>query len=89
MVFGAQRFEITFAVERLASKIAVGRITPREMIQLKVALSCISPLKEQCKKTNSDVLQRQTEKLDACRTNFSVIILIMLSFKTFFDAKVP
>lgn len=60
-------------LERLASKIAVGRITPREMIQLKVALSCISPLKEQCKKTNSDVLQRQTEKLDACQDLFDKI----------------
>lgn len=60
-------------LERLASKIAVGRITPREMIQLKVALSCIPPLKEQCQKTNSEILQRQTEKLDACQDLFDKI----------------
>ena len=60
-------------LERLASKIAVGRITPREMIQLKVALSCIPPLKEQCQKTNSEILQKQTEKLDACQDLFDKI----------------
>lgn len=35
-------------LERLASKIGVGRITPREMNQLKIALSCITPLKDLC-----------------------------------------
>ncbi|WP_298611195.1 DNA mismatch repair protein MutS [uncultured Odoribacter sp.] len=60
-------------LERLASKIAVGRITPREMIQLKVALSCIPPLKEQCQKTQSNVLQKQIEKLEDCQALFDKI----------------
>lgn len=60
-------------LERLASKIAVGRITPREMIQLKVALSCIPPLKEQCQKTQSNVLQKQIEKLENCQALFDKI----------------
>lgn len=60
-------------LERLASKIAVGRITPREMIQLKVALSCIPPLKEQCQKTQSNVLQKQIENLENCQALFDKI----------------
>ena len=43
-------------LERLASKIAVGRISPREMVQLKIALQAIKPLKEQCLSTENEVL---------------------------------
>ena len=41
-------------LERLASKIAVGRISPREMVQLKIALQAIKPLKEQCLSTGNE-----------------------------------
>lgn len=53
-------------LERLASKIGVSRITPREMNQLKVALSCIAPLKELCMNTDSPVLQKMVSELDSC-----------------------
>ena len=53
-------------LERLASKIGVGRLTPREMNQLKVALSCIAPLKELCAGAASSVLQQVAEHLDPC-----------------------
>lgn len=45
-------------LERLASKIAVGRISPREMVQLKIALQAIKPLKEQCLSTGNEVLTK-------------------------------
>ncbi len=54
-------------LERLASKIGVGRITPREMNQLKNALSAITPLKEICMQAGNEFLKKQTEQLDACR----------------------
>ena len=54
-------------LERLASKIAVGRISPREMTQLKTALQTIAPLKEQCARTGNPALRRWTEQLDECR----------------------
>ena len=54
-------------LERLASKIAVGRITPREMVQLKVALQTIGPLQAQCERLEVDVLQRWANELDPCR----------------------
>ena len=53
-------------LERLASKIGVGRLTPREMNQLKMALSCIAPLKELCAGAASPVLQQVAEHLDPC-----------------------
>lgn len=53
-------------LERLASKIAVGRISPREMVQLKTALGCIPPVKEQCEKTGNSVLMQLSGQLDPC-----------------------
>ena len=42
-------------LERLTSKIGVARITPREMNQLKIALSCIGPLKKIGKETHNPI----------------------------------
>ena len=53
-------------LERLVSKIAVGRITPREMVQLKNALIAIQPLKQLCESANEDALKRIGEKLNPC-----------------------
>lgn len=35
-------------LERIISKVAVGRVTPREVVQLKVALQAIEPIKSAC-----------------------------------------
>ena len=53
-------------LERLASKIAVGRISPREIVQLKVALQAIKPLKEQALATGNEILCKWVERLDDC-----------------------
>lgn len=60
-------------LERLASKIGVGRITPREMNQLKVALSCVVPLKALCGQSDSLVLQKMAEQLDPCTALYDKI----------------
>lgn len=60
-------------LEKLASKIGVGRITPREMNQLKTALSGIAPLKELCLHAESPVLREIGEKLDPCLPLFGKI----------------
>lgn len=60
-------------LERLSSKIAVGRITPREIVQLKIALSCIPSVKEQCMATGSRVLQNLAETLDDCHDLYEKI----------------
>ncbi len=60
-------------LEKLASKIGVGRITPREMNQLKTALAGIAPLKKLCLHAESPVLQEIGEKLDPCLPLFGKI----------------
>lgn len=53
-------------LERIISKVAVGRVSPREVVQLKVALRAIEPIKEACEQSEEPSLCRIGEKLDAC-----------------------
>ena len=53
-------------LERIISKVAVGRISPREMVQLRVALRAIEPIKELCMTSDEPCLSLIGEKLDAC-----------------------
>lgn len=53
-------------VERIISKVAVGRITPREMIQLRVALSAMEPIQHICSSAEEPVLKRIGEQLNPC-----------------------
>ena len=53
-------------VERIISKVAVGRITPREMIQLRVALAAMEPIQQICSSSNEPVLKRIGEQLNPC-----------------------
>ena len=53
-------------LERISSKVAVGRVNPREMVQLMLALKAVEPIKNLCLQTDSDSLRRMGEGLDAC-----------------------
>ena len=53
-------------LERIISKVAVGRIMPRELVQLKNALVALGPLKERCEGSGEDALQRLAQQLDTC-----------------------
>ena len=53
-------------LERIVSKVAVGRVTPREMQQLRLALDAIAPLKEVCEQATDDTLHRMSRRLDPC-----------------------
>jgi len=55
-----------FDLERLISKVAVNRINPREMLQLKRSLRCIQPIKQALEKQDSPVLKKLGEQLDPC-----------------------
>lgn len=55
-------------LERILSKAAVGRISPREMIQLKIALQAIQPLKAACMQTNNETLNRIGEQMSLCES---------------------
>ena len=54
-------------LERLISRVAVGRISPREVIQLKLALTALIPVKELCSNSHEPVLQRIGEQLNPCQ----------------------
>ena len=53
-------------LERIISKVAVGRVNPRELVQLKTALQAIEPIKRACEKARSDSMQRIGEQLNVC-----------------------
>ena len=53
-------------LERVVSKVAVGRVTPKEMVQLKIALQAIKPIKTACEHANNDVLKRVGEQINLC-----------------------
>jgi DNA mismatch repair protein MutS len=53
-------------LERLISKVAVARIGPREMYQLKRALESIEFLKERCEQSSSEGLRKIGEQLTPC-----------------------
>lgn len=53
-------------LERIVSKVAVGRVSPREMQQLRLALEAIAPLKTACEAADDDTLGRMGRRLDPC-----------------------
>lgn len=61
-----QQLEMIGDIERLISKVAVARITPRELVQLKNALVAIAPVKELCSTSGNEVLRRIGEQLNPC-----------------------
>jgi DNA mismatch repair protein MutS len=63
----AKQFKLTGDLERLISKVAVSRITPREVVQLKRALYATEVLKELCEKTGHAALRKIGEQLNPCK----------------------
>ena len=54
-------------LERIISKVAAGRVSPREVVALKVALRALQPVKEACLLTENAVLRRIGEQMNACK----------------------
>ncbi|MDU2113989.1 MAG: DNA mismatch repair protein MutS [Prevotella bivia] len=55
-------------LERIISKVAVGRVSPREVVQLKNALKAIQPVKTSCLYAENKVLNRIGEQLNLCES---------------------
>ena len=53
-------------LERIISKVSVGRVSPRDVVQLKVALQSIEPIKMLCEGADDAVLKRIGEQLNLC-----------------------
>ena len=55
-------------LERILSKVAVGRVSPREVVALKVALQAIEPIKQACLEADNTSLNRIGEQLNVCQS---------------------
>ena len=55
-------------LERIISKVAVGRVSPREVVALKVALQAIEPIKEACMEADNASLNHIGEQLNICQS---------------------
>ena len=64
--FIEEKLHLIGDLERIISKAAVGRISPREVVQLKVALQAIEPIKNACLNADNPSLHRIGEKLNLC-----------------------
>ena len=64
--FIEEKLHLIGDLERIVSKAAVGRISPREVVQLKVALQAIEPIKNACLNAENESLRRIGEQLNLC-----------------------
>ena len=55
-------------LERIISKVAVGRVSPREIVQLRVALQAIEPIKTACMTADNTALRTIGEQINLCRS---------------------
>ncbi|MBR3067749.1 MAG: DNA mismatch repair protein MutS [Prevotella sp.] len=55
-------------LERIISKVAVGRVSPREVVQLKTALEAVNPVKSACLYAQNEVLKGLGERLNLCES---------------------
>ncbi|WMN07904.1 DNA mismatch repair protein MutS [Marivirga arenosa] len=60
-------------VERLISKVAVGRVNPRELNQLKKALGLMVPLKQELQNSNVEVLKKLADQINTCEYLYELI----------------
>lgn len=66
--FIEEKLHLIGDLERIVSKAAVGRISPREVVQLKIALQAIEPIKNACLNADNESLRRIGEQLNLCLT---------------------
>ena len=55
-------------IERIISKVAVGRVSPREVVQLKLALQAIIPIKTACLYSDNEEIRSIGERLNLCES---------------------
>ena len=53
-------------MERIVAKVAVGRVTPREIVQLRIALNALKDIKQACQESDLPQLQNISEQINTC-----------------------
>ena len=61
-----ERFHRVGDLERIISRVAVGRVSPREVVALRVALQSLQDVKDGCLQAENTVLRRIGERLNLC-----------------------
>jgi len=61
-----KQFSLIGDLERIISKVAVGRVNPREVVQMKIALQALEPVKQVCQNSENPVLQKIGSQLNLC-----------------------
>ena len=64
----AEQLHLIGDLERITSKVSVGRVSPRDIVQLRVALQAIEPIKAACLAADLPALQHIGQQLDPCAT---------------------
>jgi DNA mismatch repair protein MutS len=64
--FLAGQIKLVGDLERIISRVAVGRVSPRELIQLKIALESVEQLKTECATSSEQSFQLLADQLDPC-----------------------
>ena len=64
----AEQLHLIGDLERITSKVSVGRVSPRDIVQLRVALQAIEPIKAACLAADQPALQHIGEQLNPCAT---------------------
>ena len=62
-----EQLELIGDLERIISKVATARISPKEVVQLKRALTAIEPIKITCENSKNTSLQKIAEQLNPCK----------------------
>ncbi|MBR1800848.1 MAG: DNA mismatch repair protein MutS [Bacteroidaceae bacterium] len=62
----AEQLHLIGDLERITSKVSVGRVSPRDIVQLRVALQAIEPIKAACLAADLPALQHIGQQLDPC-----------------------
>ena len=64
--FIAEQLHVIGDLERITSKVSVGRVTPRDIVQLRIALQAIEPIRRVCASADDATLRRIGEQLNPC-----------------------
>lgn len=62
-----EQLQLIGDLERIIAKVAAGRVSPRELVQLKLALQAVEPIKIACENSDNEVLKQIGAQLDCCK----------------------
>lgn len=62
-----EQLQLIGDLERIIAKVAAGRVSPRELVQLKLAFQAVEPIKIACENSDNEILKQIGAQLDCCK----------------------